>query len=156
MELSSRSPMTWSNWVWLLMLRWPLRSIFALFEKQHFPFQVFKYQSFVLRFFWSFILLVFGNMFLESHDFVTMPVKSYIKDTCSNLSISNYWRETKLFDLVTGTATKPRLSGNMLPNIKTCENGWSNFSETVWIVVLKLLELTRFLSPNISIDSYLL
>ena len=33
----------------------------------------------------------------------------------------------KLFDLVTGTASKPWLSGNMLPNIKTCGNGWSNF-----------------------------
>ena len=30
---------------------------------------------------------------------------------------------TKLFDLLTGTATKPWLSGNMLPNISTCENG---------------------------------
>ena len=29
----------------------------------------------------------------------------------------------------------------MLPNIKTCNNGWSNFSES-WIVALKLLELT--------------
>ena len=32
-----------------------------------------------------------------------------------------------MFDLLTGTATKPWLSGNMLPNIKTCENGCSNF-----------------------------
>ena len=31
----------------------------------------------------------------------------------------------------TFTATKPWLSGNMLPNIKTCENGWSNFSENL-------------------------
>ena len=50
--------------------------------------------------------------------------------------------------LVTGIATKPRLSGNMLPNIKTCENGWSNFSGNLRIVALKLLELTRFLSPK--------
>ena len=28
--------------------------------------------------------------------------------------------------LVTGIATKPWLSGNMLPNIKTCENRWAN------------------------------
>ena len=34
------------------------------------------------------------------------------------------WRETKLFDLVTGTVMKPWPAGNMLPNIKICENGW--------------------------------
>ena len=48
-------------------------------------------------------------------------------------------------------ATKPRLSGNMLPNIKTCENGRSNFSEKLKLVALILLELTRFLSQNLSI-----
>ena len=36
-----------------------------------------------------------------------------------------------LIQLVTGTATKPWLSGNMLPNINTCENGWSNISENL-------------------------
>ena len=36
---------------------------------------------------------------------------------------------------------------------ETCENGWLNFSENFRIVV-KLLELTRFLSPNPSIHSY--
>ena len=45
---------------------------------------------------------------------------------------------------------------NMFPNIKTCENRCSNFSENLRIVALKLLELTRFLSPNLSIYSYLL
>ena len=59
--------------------------------------------------------------------------------------------ETKLFDIVPGTATKPRLSGNMLPNIKTCENEWSNFSKYLRNVALKLLELTRFASPDQSI-----
>ena len=44
--------------------------------------------------------------------------------------------ETKLFGPVTGTATKSRLSGNMLPIKKTCENGWSNFSENLRIVAL--------------------
>ena len=43
---------------------------------------------------------------------------------------------------MTSTATKPRLSGNMLPDIKTLENGWLNFSENFEIVVLKLIELT--------------
>ena len=45
--------------------------------------------------------------------------------------------------LVTGIATKARLSGNMFPNLKTCENGLSNFSENMTIVAIKLLELTR-------------
>ena len=43
--------------------------------------------------------------------------------------------------LVTGIATKPRLSGNMSPNIKTYKNGWSNFSEILSNAVLKFLEL---------------
>ena len=30
----------------------------------------------------------------------------------------------KLFDIVTGTATQPRLSGNMLPNLKTKMRIW--------------------------------
>ena len=49
-----------------------------------------------------------------------------------------------------------RDSGNTLPSIKTCENGWSNFSENLRIVALKLLELTLFLSPNLSIYDYFL
>ena len=44
-----------------------------------------------------------------------------------------------------------RDSGNMLANINTCENGWSNISENLRIVVLILQELTRFSSPNQSI-----
>ena len=34
-------------------------------------------------------VFLFGNMFPESHGFVAMPVTSCIKDTCSNLSLSN-------------------------------------------------------------------
>ena len=34
-------------------------------------------------------VFLFGNMFPESHSFVAMPVASCIKDTCSNLSLSN-------------------------------------------------------------------
>ena len=37
-------------------------------------------------------------------------------------------------------------------NIKTWANGWSNFSENLRIVALKLHELTRFASPNQSIS----
>ena len=50
--------------------------------------------------------------------------------------------------LVTGTITKP-YSQETLPNIKTSENGLSNFSENLRIVALKLLELTRFIVPNL-------
>ena len=92
-----------------------------------------------------------GNMFPESYGFVAMPVTSCIKDTCSNIFLSNYWRETKLFELVTSTTTKPWLSRNMIPNRKTCEKGWSNFSENFRVIALKLLELTRYASPNQSI-----
>ena len=60
-------------------------------------------------------------------------------------------KDTKLFDLVTGTEMKPRLSRNMLPNINTCENGWSNFLANLRVASLKLLELIQFARPNLSI-----
>ena len=59
-------------------------------------------------------------------------------------------KETKLFELVTGTEMKPWLSRNMLSNINTCENGWSNFSTHIRVVFLKLLEITQFVWPNLS------
>ena len=58
---------------------------------------------------------------------------------------------TKLLELVTGTTTKPRLSGNMLPNIKRCKDLLANFSENLRVVVIKLFELTQIASPNPSI-----
>ena len=60
-------------------------------------------------------------------------------------------KETKLFELVTGTEMKPWLSRNMLPNINTCENWWSNFSAKLRVVSLKSLQLTQFAWPNLSI-----
>ena len=79
---------------------------------------------------------------------ISSPFTNYIdRDKLEDISIIR---------LVTGIATKPWLSGNMFPNIKTCENGWSNFSEKLRIMALKFLELTRFLSLNLSIYSYLL
>ena len=36
----------------------------------------------------------------------------------------------------------------MLPNINTCENGWSNLSENLRIVQFRVVEITRFLSPK--------
>ena len=53
-------------------------------------------------------------------------------------------KETELFELVTGTEMKPRLSRNMLAIINTYENGWSNFSANRRVVSLKLFELTQF------------
>ena len=60
-------------------------------------------------------------------------------------------KEAKLFELVTGTEMKPWLSRNMLPNINTCKNDWSNFSANLKVVSLKILELTQFAWPKISI-----
>ena len=96
-------------------------------------------------------VFILGYRFLESHGIIAMPVTSCIKDACSNLTLFNYWNETKLFELVTCIATKPWLSGNMLPNIKTCENWWSNFSENMRVVALKMPELTQLESQNLSI-----
>ena len=60
-------------------------------------------------------------------------------------------KDTKLFELVTGTQIKPWLTRNMLPNINTCKNGWSNFSANLRVGSVKLLELTQFALPNLSI-----
>ena len=60
-------------------------------------------------------------------------------------------KETKLFKLVTGAEMKPWLSRNMLLNINTRRNRWSNFSANFKVVSLKLLELTQFAWPNLSI-----
>ena len=68
-----------------------------------------------------------------------------IKDTCSNSSLYNKWRETKLFEIVTGIATKPWLSRNMLPNIKTCENGWSNLSENQSVMAIARVNSIRII-----------
>ena len=56
-----------------------------------------------------------------------------------------------MFELVTGTQMKPWLSRSMLSNINTCENGWLNFSSNLRVMSLKLLELTQFTWPNLSI-----
>ena len=56
-----------------------------------------------------------------------------------------------LIQFMRGITTKPRLLGNMLSNIKTRENGWSHFNENLRLMVIKLLKLTQFASPNLSI-----
>ena len=101
-------------------------------------------------------LLLFLNKFqnLISGSEIKLPNKKRIVDTIqifsANLSLSNV-KETKLFELVTGTEMKPWLLRNMLPNMNTCENWWSNFSANFKVVSLKFLELTHFAWPNLSI-----
>ena len=46
---------------------------------------------------------------------------------------------------------EPWSSRNMLPNLNTCENWWSNFSANLRVVSLKLVELNQFVWPNVSI-----
>ena len=60
-------------------------------------------------------------------------------------------KETKLFQLVTGIEMKPWLARNMLPDVNTWENGWSNSSANLRVVSWKLLEITQFAWPNLSI-----
>ena len=75
-------------------------------------------------------------MFPESRGFVAVPF------TRLNNFVSLHWLDwnklehVSLIQLVTGIATKPWLSRNMLPNIKTWENELSNFSENLRIVAL--------------------
>ena len=61
-------------------------------------------------------------MFPESHGFVAMTVTSCVKDTCSNLDLSIISEGIpKLFDLVTGIATKQMCAGaHHCDSHKTC------------------------------------
>ena len=85
-----------------------------------------NFNATILKFSETFNDLFSQNLFSESHGFAAMPVTSCIQDTCSNLSLSDYRMEMKLFNLVT---------------------------ENLRIMALTLLELTQFLSPNPSIYS---
>ena len=49
-----------------------------------------------------------------------------------------------------------RDSQNTLPNIKTCENGWSNFSENLRIVALKLLINLILITKSINFQLFTL
>ena len=53
-------------------------------------------------------------------------------------------------------ATKPWLGKHVTKYKNMLKNWWSNFSKNLRIVTLKLLKLIRFLSPYLSIYSYLL
>ena len=58
--------------------------------------------------------------------------------------------------LVTGITTKPRLSGNIFLNMKTCENGGPNFSENLRILALKLLELLVLITKSFNLQLFTL
>ena len=79
-----------------------------------------------------------GFVFTRSHNFVS--IYKFDRDTLEHVS---------LIQLVTGIAMKPGLSGNTLPNIKTCENRCLNFSEILRVMAFKLFGLPQFASPNI-------
>ena len=64
--------------------------------------------------------------------------------------------ETKLFVLVTGTEMEPWLSRNMLPNVNTCENGWSNFSAKSESCVIKIAELSIRITKSINLLQFLM
>ena len=59
-------------------------------------------------------------------------------------------KKTKLFELERWYSKATVTLKKHVPNIKTCENGWSNFSENLRPVAIKMLELTLFASPNLS------
>ena len=77
-----------------------------------------------------------------------MYIYDNIRTFYFNFFLSNYWIETKYFELVTVTESNPSTWANRLPNINKCENGWSNFSASFSVVTLKLTELIRFALPN--------
>ena len=82
-----------------------------------------------------------------SHRFVAMPVTRYMFQ-CIPIKLVKGDEIVRPCDR---HSNETWLSGNILRNINTCKNGWTNFSENLIIVTLKLLELTRFASPNQSI-----
>ena len=99
-------------------------------------------------------VFIFCNMFPESKGFVAVPV------TRSNNFVSLHYLDKDKLGNVSHTACNRHNNGTATlrkhnPNIKTCEHWWSNFSENLRIVALKLLELNWFWSPNQSIYSYL-
>ena len=62
-------------------------------------------------------------MFPESHGFIAVPVISSNNFVSLHKLDRDKLEHVSLIQIVTGTVTKPRLSGNISPNIKTGENG---------------------------------
>ena len=62
-------------------------------------------------------VFIFGNLFPESHSFVAMPVISLNNFVSFQFLDNDKLEHVSLKQLVTGIATKPQLSGIILPNI---------------------------------------
>ena len=84
-------------------------------------------------------------MFPESHGFDAVLIIMSNNFVSLQYLDRDKLEHVSMIRLVTGIATNPWLSGNMFTNIKTCENGWSNFSKNLRIVALKLLEFNAIL-----------
>ena len=108
-------------------------------------------EKFVYLFLYVFI---FANMLPDCHGFGGVLVTRSNNFICLHKLHMDKLKHASLIMIVTGIATKLRLSRNMFPNIKTCKNRWSDFSKNLRIVALKLLKLTWFLSPNLSVVIY--
>ena len=108
-----------------------------------------------MQWFWNFLkkLIIHFRMFLYLETFFLRVAVSLL---CRLQEVPSYMFQFIPIKLVKGdeivrpfdwTASKPWLSGNLLQNLKTCEN-WGEFSENLRIVQLKLVGITRFLSPK--------
>ena len=67
-------------------------------------------------------VFIFGNKFHESRGFVAVPVTKSKNFVTHHQLDRDKLEQVSLTQLETGIATKPRLAGNILSNIKTCEN----------------------------------
>ena len=101
-------------------------------------------------------VFIFGNMIPESPSFVAVPVARMNNLVSLQKLNRNELEHVSLIQLVTCTATKPWLSGNMYPNIKTYENGWLNFLENLRIVALKLLVNSILINKSINLQLFTL
>ena len=81
-------------------------------------------------------------MFPECHSFVAVSVTRSNNLVSLHLLDRDKLEHVSLIQLVTDIVTKPRLLGNMLPNMKTGENEWSDSSDNFRTVTVKLHELT--------------
>ena len=99
---------------------------------------------------------MFGNLFPESHGFVAMPVTSSIKDTCSNLSLSNS-SERRNCSTLWPVQQRSRDSQETCYQIwKHAKNGWSNFSENLRILSIWVNSILITKSINIQLFSLIL
>ena len=96
-------------------------------------------------------VFIFGNIFPESRGFVCYAGYKPYQRFMLQFNIYLISEGRRYCSTLWTAKQRPWLSGNILPNINTCENGSSNFSKNLKIMVLKLLGLTEFSSRNPSI-----